>query len=98
MAISPTGPLTAGTASDVGGGTGSWTNVSNAKVEDGSVAYCDNVGPGGGGFSPNQLNVTNFGFNLPPVAIIDGIKLEIKVSTTDEGGGSVNDSFGGSGG
>src|SRR5947209_17933523 len=95
MALSPVGPLFPGTVVDAGGGTGAWANVSKAIVEDGNEAFDDNVGPGGGGFSPNQLNATNYGFNLPSTAIIDGIKLEVKASTTDEGGGSVNDGFGG---
>lgn len=65
-----------------GGGTVSWTNPNNAKVEDGLVAGCGLIGPGGGGGSPNQLNATNLSFGLPSTAIIDGIKLEVKAQTT----------------
>jgi hypothetical protein len=98
MPPSPTGPLTPTVATDAGGGTVAWTTVSNAKVEDGAIASCGQIGPGAGGGTPNQLNVTSFGFNLPLAAIVDGIKLEIKVSTTDGGGGPGNDGFGGGGG
>lgn len=80
------GPLAPATAAD-GGGPQAWTNPNNSKVEDGVVAS-NFGGPGGGGASPNQLNVTNFGFNIPALAVIDGIKMEAKV---DSDGGS-NDS------
>lgn len=83
------GPLTTATAADGGGGTVAWANVNNAKVEDGALASCGAVGPGGGGGTANQMNLTNFGFALPSNAIIDGIKLEAKVQTT--GGASGND-------
>lgn len=72
------GPLTAGTAADGGGGGRIWANPSNAKVEDAVLADSLNIGPGGGAAVPNQLLATNFGFALPSNAIIDGIKLEIK--------------------
>lgn len=78
----------AGTATD-GGGARTWTNPSNAKVEDGSLATCSTVGPGGGGGSPNQLQLTNFGFAIPVFAVIDGIIVQAKVSTT--GGSAGND-------
>ncbi len=79
----------AGTATD-GGGAKTWTNPSNAKVEDGNLATCSSVGPGGGGGTPNQLKMTNFGFALPTFAVIDGISVQAKVSTT--GGSSGFDS------
>lgn len=78
----------AGTATDAGGSK-TWTNPSNAKVEDGNLATCSTVGPGGGGGTPNQLNLTNFGFTIPNGAVIDGIYVEAKVQTT--GGTSGND-------
>lgn len=81
-----TGPLAPGTAAD-GGGPLAWTNPNNAKVEDGAVAT-NFGGPGGGGGTPNQLKVTNFGFNIPTLAVIDGIKMEAKV---DSDGGSHDD-------
>lgn len=73
-----TGPQTAGTAADGGGGGRIWANPSNGKVEDGVLADSLNIGPGGGAAEPNQLLTTNFGFALPANAVIDGIKLEIK--------------------
>lgn len=79
-----TGPNIPATAADAGGGGNAWSNPNNAKVEDGSVASAFG-GPGGGGGIINQLNVTNFGFNIPALAVIDGIKMEAKV---DSDGGS----------
>lgn len=78
-----------GTAADGGGGGVAWTSVNNAKVEDGILADCGIVGPGGGGGFPNQLKLTNFNFGIPPGAVIDGIYVEAKVQTT--GGVSGND-------
>lgn len=78
-----------GTAADAGGGTVAWSNVNNAKVEDGLLATCGTVGPGGGGGTPNQLKLSNFGFKLPDGAVIDGIYMAAKVDTT--GGVSGND-------
>lgn len=86
-----TGPNTPATATD-GGGAKTWSNVNNAKVEDGNLAQCLNIGPGGGGGVPNQMNLTALGFALPGNAVIDGIKLEAKVS------GPANDALGGAGG
>lgn len=71
-----------GTAADAGGGGITWTNVNNAKVEDGVLADSGLIGPGGGGGSPNQLKLTNFGFSIPQHAVIDGISVRAKVQTT----------------
>lgn len=71
-----------GTAADGGGGGVAWATVNNAKVEDGVLATCGLVGPGGGGGSPNQLKLTNFGFSIPANAVIDGITVRAKVQTT----------------
>jgi len=79
--VSPMGPNYGSTTSQTGSGV-SWSNLSNALVEDGVVASCGPVGPGGGGGTANQLLVTGLGFTIPPTAIIDGIKLEAKVQTT----------------
>lgn len=88
MAVSPYGALLPTTAAQGSGGV-AWTNVSNILLEDGNVATSGVIGPGGGGGVPNQLNATGFGFNLPPTAIIDGIKLEVKAGagqgTNDNG-------------
>jgi hypothetical protein len=75
------------TAADGGGGGVAWTNVSNALLEDGSLSTSGLIGPGGGGGIPNQLKLTNFAFNLPSNAVIDGIKLETKV---DGGAGNTD--------
>lgn len=72
------GPLTPATAADAGGGGLTWNNVNNAKVEDGLLADCFPVGPGGGGGFANQLKTTGLGFAIPSNAVIDGIKLEVK--------------------
>lgn len=73
-----------GTAAD-GGGAKPWSNVNNAKVEDGLVATSDLIGPGGGGGFPNDLILSNFGFDLPAFAVIDGIQVTAKVAKS--GGG-----------
>lgn len=78
--MSPTGPYYPGTASQGTGGV-SWTSVSNILAEDGSVATSGLIGPGGGGGVANQLLATNFNFNIPSTAVIDGILLEAKVQS-----------------
>lgn len=80
----------AGTATDSANGDKSWSDVDDARVEDGDLASCGAVGPGGGGGSPSQLYLTDFDFNLPAAAVIDGIFVEAKVQTT--GGATGNDS------
>lgn len=79
--------LIPGTISQNSGGV-NWTNLNNAKVEDGLTADSGLIGPGGGGGSANQVQGTNLGFNLPSSAVIDGIVLRAKVTS---GAGS-NDS------
>lgn len=75
-----TGPLAPATATDTSGGLAYWTTPNNAKVEDAAVAQDGNVGPGGGGHGGWALELTNYSFNIPSSAVIDGIKLEAKVS------------------
>lgn len=82
----PSQALIPGTIAQSAGGV-SWSNLNNAKVEDGVVATTGTIGPGGGGGSANQLLATNLGFNLPTGAVIDGIKLEAKVNSS---GGSTD--------
>jgi len=61
-------------ANDSAVGTVAWSNVDNAKVSDNSYASRD--------FSfsatSNYLKATNFGFNIPTGATIDGILVEIE--------------------
>lgn len=71
-----------GTSADGGGGGIAWSSVNNAKVEDGLLADSGLIGPGGGGGTPNQLKLTNFGFKIPSGAVIDGIYVNAKVQTT----------------
>ncbi len=75
------GPSLPSTAADNGGGGIAWTNPNNIKLEDGSRASSGLIGPGGGGGLPNSLKASNFGFNLPSNAVIDGIKLRAKVQS-----------------
>lgn len=81
MSLNPnrvSGPSIPGTAFDTSGGN--WSTPNNAKVEDAAVAFDGGVGPGGGGHFAQPLELTNYGFSLPAAAVIDGIKLEAKVS------------------
>ena len=79
MALSPQGPLYAGSAS----AGADWSNVSYATgAPNGNYAVDGNIGPGGGGNnSPTTLNVSNFGFSIPSNAIIDGIVLQAYVES-----------------
>ena len=98
--MSPTGPLYAGSASQSAGGV-SWASLTNATgAPDGSYATCGPVGPGGGGGTPNQLLLTNYGFNLPSYAIIDGIQIDIyngAVGASNSDAGLVNLLYSGGG-
>lgn len=62
-----------------------WTDVDDARLEDGQTALDGNVGPGGGGHDAFPLEVSDFDFNIPANAIINGIMLEAKVSGTAGG-------------
>lgn len=76
--MSPTGPKYAGTSVDSGiagaGAGGAWTNPGNATGVDDNTYASGNIS--GGGSASNWLKTTNYGFNLPSTAIIDGIKVE----------------------
>lgn len=73
-----------GTVTETGTGF-SWTDEANALVDDSTFGYTIS-GPGGGGGSAKDLNFTDFGFDLPPFAVIDGITVEV---TAAAGGGPV---------
>ena len=72
--MSPTGPYYAGTAVDGGGGAGAWTNPGNATGAADGVYASGNISSGGS--NTNNLVTTNFGFNIPSFAVIDGIYVE----------------------
>lgn len=85
MALSPQGPLYAGSATQTGSNV-SWTNITRATgAPDSSYATCGPVGPGGGGGFPNEALLTNFGFSLPSYAIIDGIQVIVYNAATGVG-------------
>ena len=69
------GPFLPGTAADGGGSDVAWTNPNNAKVTDNTTT--DNIWPSGG-LRSNELLLSNFGFNLPDSAVVDGILVEVK--------------------
>jgi len=62
---------------DTTGGVGvAWINANNAKVSDNTYATCQ-CGSGAGELS-NYLKATDFGFNIPSGATIEGIKIQIE--------------------
>lgn len=72
--MSPTGPYYASSAT----AGADWTNVANATgIANGSFAYNSNVGITG--HIPSQLVTSGHSFNLPSLAVIDGIMLEALV-------------------
>ena len=64
------GPNYPSTAADGGGGN-PWTNVANAKADDGSLATATN---------PADIKLTVFGFAVTAGATIDGVTCEVKHS------------------
>jgi hypothetical protein len=74
--MSPTGPLYAGTATSGSGASGAWTTPSNATGVDDASYASGNISTGGS--QTNNLLLTNFGFNIPATAIIDGVVVEFK--------------------
>src|SRR5690348_5963505 len=74
--MSPTGPRYAGTAADAGGLNGAWTNPGNATGAPDATYTSGNIT--GAGSQTNFLKLTNFGFNLPSMAVIDGIVVEFE--------------------
>ena len=62
-----------------------WSNPNNIKVEDGSYATSSNWTVKG---TSGNIAGSNFGFNLPSTAIIDGIQVEAKYGGTRLGGGT----------
>jgi hypothetical protein len=102
--MSPSGPYKPGTATGndaTYGGTVAWVNPSFITGVSGISTTCSGIGPGGGGGQPDQLDATNFGFNIPSTAIIDGIVVTAKVSSSSPvcndlnayGGGTVSGVF-----
>lgn len=71
------GPLAPGTAADsTDGGTGTWINPNNIKVNDSSYATCELSGPSNQSNTTHYLQATNFGFTIPGGATINGILVE----------------------
>jgi len=69
------GPNSPGTVvDDATVGTVAWTNPSNAMVSDNTYAYAN----GNVNFTTHYLKASNFGFNIPIGATIDGIVVEIE--------------------
>jgi hypothetical protein len=77
------GPNDAGTgANRTGVGTSAWTNPGNITAVGTPFAT---VAPGAGGTS-NYLLASNYGFSIPDNAIINGIQLTIRRSSTQSAG------------
>lgn len=70
----PTGPLYAGTATNVTITGNNWTPLTNGTgPPDGNFVT---AGMPGGGSSTDAINLTNFGFSIPSTAVIDGIVVD----------------------
>jgi len=63
-----------GTQINFNSGANAWSNVTNAKYDDGSVA---SVSSGGAGANTDRLVCHNFGVSLPAGSTIDGIEAHI---------------------
>ncbi len=63
-------------ADDAAVGNTAWNNVNNAKTSDDSYADCFMFG--GGTWTSHYLKATNFGFNIPASATINGVIVEIE--------------------
>ena len=75
------GPNSTGTVvSDSTVGTEVWSNPSNATASDDSRATCT-IGTGSGTVG-EYLKCTNFGFSIPAGSTIDGITVEVEMSST----------------
>ncbi len=106
--MSPTGPFYAGSAVSASGANGAWTNPSNATGAPDAVYASGNIS--GAGSQTNSLQLTNFGFNIPSTAIIDGIYVEfdrygvnaetnsIQLLAAGSGAGTIHGAQNGSGG
>ena len=80
------GPNSPGTmANDATVGGEIWSNVDNAKVEDGSYASAFTA------FGTNYLKATNFSFSIPTGATINGIFMEAKCNTDGNDFGKTTD-------
>ncbi len=73
-------------ANDNSIGTQSWSNTNNALTDNGSYATVAINGIG----QSNYLKATNFGFNIPGNATINGIQVEWKKGILSENGGADN--------
>lgn len=60
--------------------SGNWANPANIFADDGNSATAAFLGPPTGTV---DLDGQTFGFNIPPNAIIDGIKMEIEVPSSN---------------
>lgn len=77
-----TGPKypTTTTTTNGSGISGQWANPANIFADDGSNASAAFLGPPNGTV---DLQGATFGFNIPPNAVIDGIKMEIEVPSSN---------------
>lgn len=75
----PKYPTTTSTPNGTGSG-GQWANPANIFADDASNATAVFLGPPTG---TDELDARTFGFNIPPNAIIDGIKMEIEVPSSN---------------
>lgn len=83
MRINYTTTKSAGTVAEVNTGDFNWTDDSNALVDDANSAFTA-TGPGGG--TAYDLQFTNFGFDLPPFARIDGVEINLDCARSGTAG------------
>lgn len=78
----PKYPTTTTTPNGTGTG-GQWSNPANIYADDASNAVSADLSAGGGKGFTDSLVGQGFGFNIPPNAVIDGIKVEVHVPASN---------------
>lgn len=77
------GPNNAGTGTDIGGGTYSWTNPGNITADDNSDATAV---ISGNTVLTNSLVASNFGFSIPSDATVNGVQFGVRAWYSHDSG------------